>query len=1578
MSTQETEQAKNFYEQFVENAQHWGKSETWRFDKNTPTVRNSMFTDELFKSDLCPIVPTLWRNSMFQVAAKDGDIKGAVAALFAIPPLSKVKYNPIVPKKVRPFFPNGIDCPPGGFYTREGKVYRRSSDSYYEEPVAKSYETLVRDYLKLEQMRARLLKTERSYPNDADLSIGITAVNKEYDRFSHAHGKLKDKSFLAQDPRFYLTRWALEDKKGNPANFLKERVAWNQKIPEFTTIERGAQLSLGHCGFVSVDWVVKNSSFSHQQVSEQLLELGYIFPDWDEEGHPIFPDLNQYIEGNVYVKIDRLKTLQEKYTPAQYDRCMETLLKARPLPCVPPVDDSVLQADAIAACGFDPSTWTEAQMSACLARPIGLDLGHFLIPPEVYIDYVCYRFGASRDHVTINQVTINTWYMNATICANPNALGGADVYTGVEVVSRIMMGESPKIFRKVDEKIVLDEDATQQMTELYKVYKDDFALWLWSDHDRAVEIAVKYNLELNCISEPQPQGEWLEFPELTFPPGFEMYSYQKNAIWSLFVKRKQYLSLPCGAGKTLIAMGGALVMKLRGLCHKPVLSILKATKPKMIENAQKLCPGANILFARTGDLTGKENHDRFVATIMHGDWDLIILTHEELETIGLDPRILSVAFEEQLQALEERLLGDISKTEFKQIGAAIKRIQGKIQKIGLTVPSIGFEQSGIDLLLVDEAHLKYRKPGVDTKLYNSLPGIKTDYSDRAISMLCLIQWMIKKGYVAGFMSATPIVNSLVELYSTMRFFINDELIRLGILDPDAWISTFVQVRDELDFQAGGTSFGTRQAARGYSNIDFLLSLMRQYMPLVPLDEIKQILVGLPEAIEVTVNCKPTPGQIAMYDQISKRVAALQSNEPLDIPTIDLVSKPKNCSDEDWAAVVKARGIGLKHKGKDVLIVEKPDNHLWLNQHLCWGSLDPRVCYGSFGMKEDFTFVEGLPRTKVHECIHKVYQIWKVAQDAKATAIQIVFLDISTKKAGFFSVYEYLENSFQAMGLRVQVIHDMTDRSKLNEMADRGGFDVLIASTSTAGTGVELQKNLLAIHCLDMPPVPDRMVQRKGRVERVGNRFSHVFVFQYVTEGANGSAGADTMLYQLCLLKWVPYVQLLGGINPGSNLQDIGADVVFSWQEIKAIASGDPTYMTLMNKKVEISNLEAAQKIESRKIHTDIAQRRSAKTSIAECQAIVEKAGGLIPLLDGLQALSFRFDDGRELRCENKGGGSFKNYMNEEVTLKSTTWLTDYEVKLRTELQLQAYNGTTEITIATINGIIELKSIVAFTNGQIDIRSFGYRLSYAKTEYSFPLPGLTLSGIWDALTKTTGSGSSIPKAVKAAQAKLTSLQALLDSPPVVPSFDHERLADLRKEVEAIERDLSKLAALNNLRKIRFVNHEAALACGLTEDAIVELEAALATANQGDPEAAMPIIDRILSSTIATKDGLNPNIRNKLEAIDAILDREVTTDYERNEQEAAVAARERLLKATSEAIKLEDITFEEKTKEEHAGLDLVPGYEISAEAIPELLEQIERFPYKPEQVLVPGKAPRIVDWMADLTRELQEKLQLPTTA
>ena len=142
--------------------------------------------------------------------------------------------------------------------------------------------------------------------------------------------------------------------------------------------------------------------------------------------------------------------------------------------------------------------------------------------------------------------------------------------------------------------------------------------------------------------------------------------------------------------------------------------------------------------------------------------------------------------------------------------------------------------------------------------------------------------------------------------------------------------------------------------------------------------------------------------------------------------------------------------------------------------------------------------------------------------------------------------------------------------------------------------------------------------------------------------------------------------------------------------------------------------------------------------------------------------------------------------------------------------------------------------------------------------------------------------------------------------------------------------------------------------------------------------MPIIDRILSSTIATKDGLNPNIRNKLEAIDAILDREVTTDHERNEQEAAVAARERLLKATSEAIKLEDITFEEKTKEEHAGLDLVPGYEISAEAIPELLEQIERFPYKPEQVLVPGKAPRIVDWMADLTRELQDKLQLPTAA
>lgn len=1578
MST--TEQTKNFYELFVENIKSWGKSETFLFNKKVPTVRNSMFTKELFESDLCPIVPALWRNSMFQVAAKDGDIKGAVSALFAIPPLSKAKYNPIVPKAQTPF-PSDIDCPPGGFYEREGKVYRRSTDSYYQEKVDHSYHTLVRDYLKLEKIRAKMLQFQRQSSNDTPITT-IGEFRSRYEAFVRKHGRLKSCKFLEQDPRFYLTRYALEDKNGNPTRFLYERVAWDQKIPPFATIERGAQLSIGHCGFVSIDWVVKNSSFSHAEVKEKLLEVGYIFIDWDEEGQEIYPDLNQYVDGDVYSKIDRLKTLQDRYDPIQYDRCLAALLKARPLPCVPPNSDPELQADAIVACGFDTTEWTDIEMSTCLARPIRLELGHFLIPAEVYIAYICQRFGTTSDRASVKQVTINRWDLVVEFCSNPNVLGNTNTYSGTEIVSRILAGESPKVMRKVDDKLTLDEEATQQLTGLYEVYKNDFAEWLWSDHDRAVELTVLYNCKLNCISEPSPNGSWLEFPELTFPPDFKMYPYQASAIYQLFVKRKQYLSLPCGAGKTYITMVAALTMKLRGLCRKPVFAVLKATKPKMIENAQKLYPGGNILYARPGDMKEGENYDRFMATLIHGDWDLIILTHEELERINLNPRILTMALEEQLRLLEERLKNCKSKSEFKQIGAAINRINNRIQKIGVAVPKIGFEESGIDFVIVDEFHMKYRKPGVDTRDYGMLPGIKTDHSDRAVAMLCLAQYMIKKGYVFGAMSATPIVNSLVELYSTMRFFINDELVRLGIDDADAWISTFVQVRDELDFQAGGTSFGTRQAARGYSNIDFLLSLMRQYMPLVPLDEIKQILVGLPRAIDITVTCAPSPGQVALYDQISKRVAALQANNPLMIPTIDLLSKPKDCTEEDWATMVAIKGLGFKYKGKDAFVVEKPDNHLWLNQHLRWGSLDPRVCYSSFGMKEELSFVEGLPRTKVHECIHKVYQIWKAVKAANTIAIQIVFLDISTKKDGFLSVYEYLENSFKAMGLRALIVHDMPDRTKLNEMSDRGDFDVLIASTSTGGTGVELQKNLVAIHCLDMPPVPDSMIQRRGRVERVGNRFSTVLVFQYVTEGANGSAGADTLLYQLCILKLKPYTQLLGGINPGAALQDIGADVVLSWQEIKAIASGDNSYMELMAKKVEISNLEAAQKIEARRIATDAAQRRSAAGSIKENEAIVEKASELIPLLTDLKALSFKLPDGRTLRCE-RVGESFKNYLidqdgKEEETKSSTSLLYDQEARLRADLQQEAYNGTTEITIATINGVIDLRSIVAFTNGQIDTRSFGYRLSYDKTGYVFPLLGLTLSGIWGALTKTTGNSSaSIHCAVKAAQEKITNLHNLLNADPVRPSFDHKRLAELRNEVAAIEKDLEAYATLNNLRKKRVIDYDAAVACGLTEDAIIELEGALSLANQGNPEAAKVIIDRILSSTIANG-GFSANIRDKLAAIDAIVEREVTTDHEKNEQAAAIAARERLLKSTQAGIDLDEITILVESKEDNPGLELTEGFNISPAAIPEILEQIKRFPYKPEQVFVPDQPPRLVDWMADLETELdrfREKVALP---
>lgn len=64
----------------------------------------------------------------------------------------------------------------------------------------------------------------------------------------------------------------------------------------------------------------------------------------------------------------------------------------------------------------------------------------------------------------------------------------------------------------------------------------------------------------------------------------------------------------------------------------------------------------------------------------------------------------------------------------------------------------------------------------------------------------------------------------------------------------------------------------------------------------------------------------------------------------------------------------------------------------------------------------------------------------------------------------------------------------------------GQVRILLGSTAKMGAGTNVQDRLVALHDLDCPWRPGDLAQRKGRIERQGNRNPLVHVYRYVTEG----------------------------------------------------------------------------------------------------------------------------------------------------------------------------------------------------------------------------------------------------------------------------------------------------------------------------------------------------------------------------------------------------------------------------------------------------------------------------------------------
>lgn len=207
------------------------------------------------------------------------------------------------------------------------------------------------------------------------------------------------------------------------------------------------------------------------------------------------------------------------------------------------------------------------------------------------------------------------------------------------------------------------------------------------------------------------------------------------------------------------------------------------------------------------------------------------------------------------------------------------------------------------------------------------------------------------------------------------------------------------------------------------------------------------------------------------------------------------------------------------------------------------------------------------------CVDKVLEVYKDTTEQKG--VQIVFSDVAVNSdGGNFSVYDYIRSELIAKGIPAEEIifapkSEAKNREDIFRDINAGKYRIVIASTSTLGTGANVQERLAAVHHVDIPWKPSDFEQREGRILRQGNSFSEVQIFNYITEGT-----MDSYLYQVVTDKARFIAQLLDDETPARVSEDCD-DKVLTYGEMQAAAEGNDNFRKRIELGMKVSELQFA-------------------------------------------------------------------------------------------------------------------------------------------------------------------------------------------------------------------------------------------------------------------------------------------------------------------------------------------------------------------------------------------------------------------
>ena len=995
-----------------------------------------------------------------------------------------------------------------------GKLYFVENGERIPVEVPATTERRIRGMIGLRELTRNLIELQLHGGTDENIKAAQEKLNQAYDAYTAEYGLLNstgNKRAFEQDSSYCLL-CSLEvlDEDGNLERkadmFTKRTINQQVTIDHVDTASEALAVSIGERARVDLGYM--SSLLGAPGETDSIIRdlKGVIYKNPEAGGGPLdgWETADEYLSGNVRKKLAAARAAAE--IDPVFAENVTALEQAQPK------DLSAAEIDVrIGVTWIDPKYYTQF-VHELLKTP-------FSYKKDIQVRYSPATgewnvSGKSRDSLnnSLAYVTYGTKRRNAyAIIEDSLNLRDTRIYDTIHEPD----GSTTRVFNAKETML-----AQQKQEQIREAFKD----WIWKDPARRADLCQKYNELFNAIRPRSYNGEHIRFSGMN--PEISLRPHQRNAVARMLYGGNSLLAHCVGAGKTFEIVAAAMESKRLGLAKKGLVVVPNHLTEQWGADFLRLYPGANVLVATKKDFE-PANRKKFCSRIATGDYDAVVIGHSQFEKIPLSPErqkaILQEQIDQVIDGIQEAKAQDGERYTIKQLEKSRKSLEARMVKLNDQSRKddvITFEELGVDKLFVDEAH-GFKNLFLATKMRN-VAGIGQSEAQKSSDMFAKCRYLdeITGGRGVVFATGTPVSNSMVELYTMMRYLQYDLLKSSGLEHFDSWAANFGETITALEMAPEGTGFRSKTRFAKFFNLPELMAMWREAADIQTADMLR---LPVPAAEKITEVTTPSDFQRDLVADLGERADAVRNRE-------------------------------VEPREDNMLKITSDGRKLALDQRLS----DPTL-------PDD-------PESKVNACVRNVLQVWRDTEEIKGT--QLVFCDLSTPKGdGSFNVYDDMKQKLMAQGVppeEITFIHDAkteVQKAELFAKVRKGQLRVLLGSTAKMGAGTNVQTRLAALHHLDCPWRPADIEQREGRILRQGNINKTVKIYKYVTENT-----FDAYNWSILENKQKFIGQLMSGKNPSRSCEDVD-EAALSYAEVKALASGDPRIIEMTDLDSQVTKLK---------------------------------------------------------------------------------------------------------------------------------------------------------------------------------------------------------------------------------------------------------------------------------------------------------------------------------------------------------------------------------------------------------------------